>query len=102
LLIFFFFRKGIIWLVIAFAAEIPLLVSLAIPLSLPFCLYPVYVVVVYYAAFEWYFSLTDLYVGSPTELDSVPNIRSVTQRRFIAFGEGKLPVSHFFLLHSCL
>jgi hypothetical protein len=96
LLIFFFFLEGIIWLVIAFVAEIPLLVSLAILSFLHFCLYPVYVVGVYYAGFELYFSLTDLYMGSLTELDSVPNIRSVAQRKFIAFGEGKLPVSHFF------
>ena len=35
-------------------------------------------------------------MGSPTELGSVPNIRPVTQRKFIVFGEGKRPVSLFF------
>lgn len=102
LLIFFFFRKGIIWLGIAFAAEIPLLVCLAILSSLLFCLYPVYVVGVYYVAFEWYLSLTDLYMRSPTELGSVSNIRSVTQRKFIVFGEGDFRfLTLFYFLVVC-
>jgi len=97
LFIFIFFRKGTIWLVIAFAAEIPRLVSLANLSSLTFCLYPVCIVGDYCVAFKWYFSLADLYMGSPTELDSVPNIRSVTHREFVAFNKGKYPLSHFFL-----
>lgn len=40
----------------------------------------------------------DLFMESPTKPDSVPytTSRSVTRRKFIAFGEGKLLVSHFF------
>lgn len=75
-LISFFFRKGIFWLVVAFAAEIPLLVSPTILLSLPLVtgLYPICILGVYCAKIGWYFSLTDLYMLSLTEFDSMRQI----------------------------
>jgi hypothetical protein len=40
--------------------------------------------------------LSPIYMRSPTELGSVPNIRSVTQRKFIVFGEGDTSGFSFF------
>jgi hypothetical protein len=54
LIFFFFILKGVIWLVLGFAVEIPTLVSPASLSFVPFfCLYPICIAGVYFIPYEW-------------------------------------------------
>ena len=61
---FIYFHKGVIWLVLGFAAEVPPLVSTdVLSISLLFkCL--IYVIDVHLCPFEWYFLINGLYMIS--------------------------------------